>query len=73
MLTVLGGLAEFEHELILVRAGAPAATARRHWACASAAPPSLTPHQRREAMKRLAQGCHAGRAGAFPRRFAVDH
>src|SRR5262249_14857930 len=35
---------------------APAATARRHRAVRFGRPPSLTPHQRREAMERLAQG-----------------
>jgi len=45
MLTVLGGLAEFERELI-------AGSALRPAVC----PAALTPHQRQEALQRLAQG-----------------
>ena len=55
MLTVPGGLAEFERELILARtvAGRDRAKAK---GVRFGRPPSLTPHQRREAMERLAQG-----------------
>jgi DNA invertase Pin-like site-specific DNA recombinase len=55
MLTVLGGLAEFERELILARTGAGRDRAKAQGVHFSR-PPSLTPHQRREAMERLAQG-----------------
>jgi DNA invertase Pin-like site-specific DNA recombinase len=55
MLTVLGGLAEFERELILARTGAGRAHAKAQ-GVRFGRPPSLTPHQRREAMERLAQG-----------------
>jgi DNA invertase Pin-like site-specific DNA recombinase len=46
MLTVLGGLAEFERELILARTGT----------AAGARPTALTMHQRQEAIQRLAEG-----------------
>ena len=55
MLTVLGGLAEFERELIRTRTGegrARAVARGREWA----GPPKLTPHQRREAVKRRDKG-----------------
>ena len=55
MLTVLGGLAEFERELILARTGAGRDRAKAQ-GVRFGRPPSLTPHQRREAMERLAQG-----------------
>src|SRR5262245_19277644 len=55
MLTVLGGLAEFERELILARTGAGRVRAKAQ-GVRFGRPPSLTPHQRREAMERLAQG-----------------
>jgi DNA invertase Pin-like site-specific DNA recombinase len=54
MLTVLGGLAEFERELILARTGAGRDSAKAE-GVRFGRPPSLTPHQRREAMERLAQ------------------
>jgi DNA invertase Pin-like site-specific DNA recombinase len=52
---VLGGLAEFERELIRTRTseGRARAVARRQkmgW------PPKLTPHQRREALRRRERG-----------------
>ena len=72
MLTVLGGLAEFERELILARTGAGRDRAKAK-GVRFGRPPSLTPHQRREAMERLAQGRRAGRAGPLLRRLAVDH
>jgi DNA invertase Pin-like site-specific DNA recombinase len=62
MLTVLGGLAEFERELILARTGAGRARAKAEGVRFGRAP-ALTPHQRREAMERL-----AGPARAFLRR-----
>ena len=55
MLTVLGGLAEFERELILAGTGAGRDRAKAQ-GVRFGRPPSLTPHQRREAMERLAQG-----------------
>jgi len=48
MLTVLGGLAEFERELIKARTGAAGVHMGR--------PPKLTPHQRQEAMARRQAG-----------------
>src|SRR6516225_9083853 len=55
MLTVLGGLAEFERDLIRARTGEG-----RAWAVARGIkmgrPPKLTPHQRQEAIKRRDQG-----------------
>jgi DNA invertase Pin-like site-specific DNA recombinase len=56
LLTVLlGGIAEFERELIRARTGEG-----RKWAKARGVrfgrPPKLTPHQRQEAMQRLAAG-----------------
>jgi DNA invertase Pin-like site-specific DNA recombinase len=55
MLTVLGGLAEFERELILARTsdGRTRAKAR---GVKFGRPPSLTGHQRQEAIERLAKG-----------------
>ena len=55
MLTVLGGLAEFERELILARTsdGRTRAKAR---GVRFGRPSALTPHQRAEALQRLANG-----------------
>src|SRR5215813_5958634 len=55
MLTVLGGLAEFERELIRARTedGRKRAKAR---GVKFGRPTALTPHQRQEAMQRLANG-----------------
>jgi DNA invertase Pin-like site-specific DNA recombinase len=55
MLTVLGGLAEFERELIVARTsdGRTRAKARD---VKFGRPPSLTAHQRQEAIERLAKG-----------------
>jgi DNA invertase Pin-like site-specific DNA recombinase len=55
MLTVLGGLAEFERELIRARTddGRKRAKAR---GVKFGRPAALTPHQRQEAMQRLAEG-----------------
>src|SRR5262249_456696 len=72
MLTVLGGLAEFQRELILATT-APTPPPPTAQLVRFGRPPSLTPHQRREAMERLAQGRRAGRAGPLLRRLAVDH
>jgi DNA invertase Pin-like site-specific DNA recombinase len=55
MLTVLGGLAEFERELILARTGDGRARAKAK-GVKFGRPPSLSPHQRREAIARLAEG-----------------
>jgi DNA invertase Pin-like site-specific DNA recombinase len=55
MLTVLGGLAEFERELIIARTaeGRKRAQAR---GVKFGRPPKLTPHQRQEALERLGKG-----------------
>ena len=55
MLTVLGGLAEFERELIRARTseGRARAVAR---GVKMGRKPKLTPHQRREAIKRRDKG-----------------
>jgi DNA invertase Pin-like site-specific DNA recombinase len=55
MLTVLGGLAEFERELILARTGEGRTRAKAK-GVRFGRPPSLTPHQRQEAIQRLADG-----------------
>jgi DNA invertase Pin-like site-specific DNA recombinase len=55
LLTVLGGLAEFERELILARSGDGRARAKAR-GVRFGRPPSLTAHQRREALQRLAGG-----------------
>ena len=51
MLTVLGGLAEFERELIHARTGEGRARAVARGQ-RMGRPPKLTPHQKREAIKR---------------------
>ncbi len=55
MLTVLGGFAEFERDLIRARTseGRARAVARGQ---RMGRPPKLTPHQKREAIKRRDQG-----------------
>jgi len=55
MLTVLGGLAEFERELIRARTGEGRKRAKRR-GVKFGRPPKLTPHQRQEALARLAAG-----------------
>lgn len=55
MLTVLGGLAEFERELIRARTGDGRARAKAR-GVKFGRPTTLTPHQRTEALQRLAQG-----------------
>jgi DNA invertase Pin-like site-specific DNA recombinase len=55
MLTVLGGLAEFERELIKARTGDGRARAKAK-GVKFGRPPKLTAHQRQEAIQRLAAG-----------------
>lgn len=55
MLTVLGGLAEFERELIVARTGEGRARAKARGQHMGR-PPSLTAHQRSEALRELADG-----------------
>jgi DNA invertase Pin-like site-specific DNA recombinase len=55
MLTVLGGLAEFERELIRARTGDGRARAKAR-GVHMGRPSKLTPHQRREAIARLDAG-----------------
>ena len=55
MLTVLGGLAEFERELIRVRTGEGRARAKAR-GVKLGRPPKLTPHQKREALARRESG-----------------
>jgi DNA invertase Pin-like site-specific DNA recombinase len=55
MLTVLGGLAEFERELILARTG-DGRTRAKAKGVRFGRPPSLTSHQRQEAIQRLTNG-----------------
>jgi DNA invertase Pin-like site-specific DNA recombinase len=55
MLTVLGGLAEFERELIRARTGEGRARAKGR-GVKFGRPSKLTPHQRAEALTRLAAG-----------------
>ena len=55
ILTVLGGLAEFERELIRARTGEGRSRAKAR-GVHMGRPPKLTPHQKREALKALADG-----------------
>jgi DNA invertase Pin-like site-specific DNA recombinase len=55
MLTVLGGLAEFERELIRARTGEGRARAKAR-GVHMGRPPKLTPHQQAEARQRRAKG-----------------
>lgn len=55
MLTVLGGLAEFERELIRARTGEGRERAKAR-GVKMGRKPKLTPHQRREALERRADG-----------------
>jgi DNA invertase Pin-like site-specific DNA recombinase len=55
MLTVLGGLAKFERDLIRARTGEGRARASARGQ-RMGRPPKLTPHQKREAIKRRDQG-----------------
>jgi len=65
MLTALGGLAEFERELIRARTddGRKRAKAR---GVKFGRPAALTPHQRQEAIQRLAEGAAQALAAASP-------
>jgi DNA invertase Pin-like site-specific DNA recombinase len=64
MLTVLGGLAEFERELIRTRTGEGRERAKARGVVLGRKP-KLSPHQRREAMARL-------RGGRGPDRYRTD-
>jgi DNA invertase Pin-like site-specific DNA recombinase len=55
MLTILGGLAEFERDLIRARTGEGRKRAQAR-GVKFGRPPKLNPHQRREALKRLLNG-----------------
>jgi len=55
MLTVLGGLAEFERDLIRTRTGEGRERAKAR-GVKMGRPPKLTPHQQREAIKRRDRG-----------------
>ena len=55
MLTVLGGLAEFERDLIRARTSEGRERAKKR-GVRMGRPPILTPHQRREALRRLDEG-----------------
>jgi DNA invertase Pin-like site-specific DNA recombinase len=55
MLTILGGLAEFERELIRARTGEGRARAKAK-GVRMGRPMKLTPHQRQEALDRLDRG-----------------
>src|SRR5215475_509472 len=55
MLTILGGLAEFEHELIRARTGEGRKRAKDR-GVRFGRPRKMTPHQRQEALQRLAAG-----------------
>src|SRR6516162_592331 len=55
MLTILGGLAEFERELIRARTGEGRTRAKAR-GVRFGRPPKLTAHQRQEALQRLAAG-----------------
>jgi DNA invertase Pin-like site-specific DNA recombinase len=55
MLTVLGGLAEFERELIRTRTGEGRARAKAR-GVRMGRPPKLTPHQVKEALRRRDAG-----------------
>ena len=55
MLTILGGLAEFERELIRTRTGEGRQRAKARGVIMGR-PPTLTPHQRREAIARREAG-----------------
>jgi DNA invertase Pin-like site-specific DNA recombinase len=71
MLTVLGGLAEFERELIRARTGEGRSRAMAR-GVKFGRPPKLTSHQRQEAIQRLAAG-EAGRYRAVLRCGCHDH
>ena len=54
-MTVLGGLAEFERDLIRARTGEGRERAKAR-GVKMGRPPKLTPHQQKEAIKRREQG-----------------
>jgi DNA invertase Pin-like site-specific DNA recombinase len=54
-ITILGGISEFERELIRARCGEGIERAKRR-GVRFGRPPKLTPHQRQEALARLADG-----------------
>jgi DNA invertase Pin-like site-specific DNA recombinase len=70
MLTVLGGLAEFERELIRTRTGEGRARAKARGA-RMGRPPKLTPHQVKEALRRRDAGGESMRDIA--RTYNVSH
>jgi DNA invertase Pin-like site-specific DNA recombinase len=70
MLTVLGGLAEFERELILARTGDGRARAMAR-GVKFGRPPKLTAHQRREAIQRLEDGEAQTRRSSAPHRVSM--
>jgi DNA invertase Pin-like site-specific DNA recombinase len=70
MLTVLGGLAKFERELIRARTSEGRARAKANGKSLGR-PPKLTPHQRREAIRRRDQGDESVRDIA--RSYDVSH
>jgi DNA invertase Pin-like site-specific DNA recombinase len=69
MLTVLGGLAEFERELIQSRTGEGRARAKAR-GVRMGRPPALDHHQRREALERIEAGEHMRE---IARTYAVSH
>ena len=69
MLTVLGGLAEFERELIRARTGEGRKRARAR-GVQMGRPPKLTKHQRREALTALSDG--SATQADLARRFNVS-
>ena len=69
ILTVLGGLAEFERDLIRARTGEGRARAKARGQHMGR-PPALTPHQRQEALQALAAG--TATQADLARRFAVS-
>lgn len=69
MLTVLGGLAEFERHLIRERTGEGRARAKKEGRSLGRKE-KLTPHQKREALERLAKGETTRQIG---RSFNVSH
>jgi DNA invertase Pin-like site-specific DNA recombinase len=69
MLTVLGGLAEFERELIQSRTSEGRSRAKAR-GVRMGRPPALDHHQRREALERLAAGEHVRE---IARSYAVSH